>query len=89
MFDKLYKDIITAGNDKLDALIRDAFRKHFGYDIDKADKSELKHYLTLMKIESYAYRGEIFLYVSEWDYDYNFSNPEKVTCTMKMSYKFV
>lgn len=58
---------------KQDEIIRNAFRKHFGFDImDVKDRENLEHFVTQGNpVESLLYRGETFLYITKTEIEYD------------------
>lgn len=89
MIEEITTGLIGATNNSLERIIADAFLRHFGYNIRCADKEELQHLITEgEEIQSFQYRHETFLYVTDWEYDYHFDE-DKVVCKMKMKFKMV
>ena len=71
-------------------LVVDAFQKHFGISIFDVDLREIEHIrVEGDPIESYSYRGEIFLYVQvPFDIDVN-TDSQGVKLKMTYNYKEV
>ena len=71
-------------------LVVDAFQKHFGISIYDVDLREIEHIrVEGDPIESYSYRGEIFLYVQvPFDIDVN-TDSQGVKLKMTYNYKEV
>ena len=90
MMEKLTEGIIAANNRKLEEIIADAFHNHFGYSIAFANKMELQHIIVEgEEVQSFQYRHETFLYITDWDIDYDLLDKAGAKVYMKMKYKFV
>lgn len=91
MIEEITNGLIAATNNSLEKIIADAFRRHFGYDIQFADKEELQHLITEgEELQSFQYCHETFLYISGWETKYEFDSVgAKVKVLMKMKYKMV
>lgn len=89
MMEEITNGLIAANNNSLERIIADAFRRHFGYDIQCADKEELQHLITEgEEIQSFQYRHETFLYISGWETKYEFDRFGAMVL-MKMKFKMV
>lgn len=75
-------DIIKKQRQEADRIIREAFREHFGFEIDEVrDTDNFEHIVQAgYPISSYLYRGETFLYEQEEEIqiDPNNQHPEWV-----------
>lgn len=78
---------------KQDEIIRNAFRKHFGFDImEVKDRENLEHIVVQGDpVESLRYRGETFLYITktEIEYDPFLQKPEWSTIRATTQYQEV
>ena len=81
--EELYRGHVST----LEKLVVDAFQKHFGISIYDVDLREIEHIrVEGDPIESYRYRGEIFLYVKvPFDIDVN---TDSQGVKLKMTYKY-
>ena len=84
--EELYRGHLSA----LEKCLVDAFESHFGISIDDVDLREIEHIVVEGDpIESYRYRGEIFLCVQvHGDIDVN-TDPQGVKLTMTYKYEEV
>lgn len=84
------ESMLSATDRSLEKIIADAFHNHFGYDIALANKDEL-HHLTSegSDIQSFLYRNETFLYITDYEIDSILCDKDGAKVTMKMKYKFV
>ena len=65
--EKLVSDYMKAQSEKMDTILHDAFQKHFGFNIEFAEKDKLVQSFVegLDGIVSVSYCGETFLFL-EW-----------------------
>lgn len=65
LLSRIILDLVKKHNDEQEKIIRQAFERHFGFPIEKADKSKLDRAAEFgSTIEQYRYKKETFLL---WD----------------------
>ena len=87
LMNKIIDDVCREQVSTHKKLVVDAFQKHFGISIYDVDLREIEHIrVEGDPIESYRYRGEIFLYVRvPFDIDVNTDSQD---VKLKMTYKY-
>ena len=90
MMDNIIEDLRRKQMTEIEKHIVDAFQKHFGISIYDVDLRDIEHIRVVGDpIESYRYRGEIFLCVQvHGDIDVN-TDPQGVKLTMTYKYEEV
>lgn len=85
-----YDDAKKAGR-VLDDLIREAFTRHFGFDISEADNAQLLHMPMWNEgdpIHLLKYQHKPFFYFTDWETNFTYEKG-KLMATFTMRYKFV
>lgn len=91
MMNNIIEDLYRKQMSEIEKHVEDAFQKHFGISIHDIDLREIEHIVIKGDpIESFRYRGEIFLYMQfPRDLDVINTDPQGVKLAMTFKYKEV